>query len=624
MMRALRASLQVPVGIFCLATIAACDREAKRVEELLERADPRAEPSFTAVSAAMVPATGGSNEGWHVFGGSYDNTRYSPLTSITPDNVSELVPVWAHQTGISESFTTTPLVVGKTMYLTTPASGVIALNAVTGQELWRYEPELGAHALCCGPNNRGAAAWGDKVYVATLDARLVALDHRTGQVVWETEVADPEEGYSLTMAPLAFDNKVFVGISGGEYGIRGFVTAYDAQTGNQVWRWHTIPEPGAAKNGWWGEWRQHDPFGVPLNRDIAQEQQDSASYPNAWRTGGGAVWMTPAYDPATKTLYFGVGNPSPDLDGQVRPGDNLYTSSIVALDGDNGALRWYFQYLPHNRWDLDPASPPFIFQLDGRKLVGHAAKTGWLYVVDAESGTPVLRSENFVPQANIFAAPTDSGTLMLPGANGGAGWSPAAYSPRTGMAYVLGIHQPMVYTRGSQSRENGQLWLGGSFLHVPGEEQWGTLSAISMQTGRIRWQHRVPEPMVGAALVTASDVLFVGQGHGTFDALDARTGELLWQFNAGAGVHGGPITYTIDGVQYVAVGAGGNYQTDTGRGNTLFVFALPDAYKGTPRAVYERPQYTRTEAMRYETVRQVPAASLEKQRQEQGPGQRNR
>ena len=585
-----------------------------------EEAAREATPNFAPVTDAALAGLQAAGTEWLVYGGAYNNQRYSALTQINRENVSRLVPAWVYQTGVAESFETTPIVAGNVMYLTTAESGVIALNAATGQKLWEFKPELRRTSLCCGPNNRGVSIYGDHVHVATLDARLIALDRRTGQVVWDTEVADPEDGYSLTMAPLAFDGKVFVGVSGADYGLRGFVSAYDAATGDLVWRWYTIPAPGEAPNGWWGEWRDTDPFGTSLGRDLIAEREDSATYRDAWKRGGGSVWMTPAYDPSTRTLYFSVGNPAPALDGRVRPGDNLYTGSVVALDGRTGKLRWFFQYVPHDVWDLAPVSPPILFDLEGRRYVAQAGKTGWLYVVDAASGRPVLRSDNFVPQDALFTAASldgqEDGQLMIPGAHGGAHWSPMAYSPRTGWAYVLGVHQPMVYRRARQPFVEGRLWTGGSFLTPPDLPQWGTLTAIDLRDGAIRWQHRVPMPMVGAALVTAGDILFVGQGTGAFDAFDAVTGELLWQFNTGAGVHGGPVTYAVNGVQYVAVAAGGNYQLNTPRGDAIFAFTLG---QGPPPATRPRPyaaaEYRRSGPIRFGAVRQVPAASV-------APGQR--
>lgn len=606
-------------AVALLAFSMSCARTERDTEPARDRASARRppEPAFTPVTDDVLRRTVAAAENWLVYGGAYNNQRYSALDQITRENVSDLVPVWVYQTGIAESFSTTPIVVDNTMYVTTPESGVVALNAATGERLWEFRPELRSVALCCGPNNRGVAAYGDRVYVATLDARLIALNNRTGEVIWDIEVADPEDGHSITMAPLAYAGKVVVGTSGADYGIRGFVSAYDATNGSLVWRWYTIPEPGEVPNGWWGTWAETDPFGTPVNRNIIREREDSARYPEAWRRGGGSVWMTPAYEPASNTLYLGVGNPAPGFDGVIRPGDNLYTNSIVALDGDTGQLRWYFQMVPHDRWGLDAASPPFLFTLQGRRYLGHAGETGWLYIVDAATGAPILRSDNFVPQDNLFAQPTEEGVRIAPGVNGGSLWSPVAYSPRTGLAYVLGVHQPMLFRRTFQPKEPGRLWLGGSVLRIPGEEQWGILSAIDVATGDIRWQRRVPVPMVGGALVTAGDVLFVGQGTGYFDAIDAETGDVLWQFNAGAGVHGGPVTYAVGGVQYVAVAAGGNHHLDTPRGNAIIAFALRSVRQPGPVNQYEAAQYPRFGPVRYGAARQIPAAELERVRRQQ-------
>lgn len=566
---------------------------------------------FTPVADSLLLASEAAGEGWVVFGGTYANQRYSELGQVNRENVDRLVPAWIHQTGIAESFQSSPIVVGNVMYVTTAESQVVALHAATGELLWRFTPHLGSTVICCGPNNRGVAVYGNSVFVGTLDAKLIALDHQTGEVRWETSVADSEDGYSITMAPLAYDGRVVIGVAGGKYGIRGFVAAYDAETGEEAWRWYTIPAPDENETGWWGQWRDADPYGTSLDRDLLKEREDSARYVDAWRRGGGPVWMTPAYDPASGTIYVSVGNPSPPLDGVVRPGDNLYTGSIVALDGRTGELRWYFQYLPHDVWDLSPGSAPFLFTLDGRRLVGHAGKTGWLYVVDAATGQPVLRSDNFVPQENLFTRPTEDGTRMAPGANGGASWSPVAYSPRTGFAYVPATHQPMIFTRAFQPKEPGRLWLGGSFILDPDESAWGVFSAIDVRTGEIVWQRQSPAPLAGAALVTAGDVVFVGQGSGTLDAFDATDGTLLWQFQAGAGVHGGPVTYQIDGVQYIAIAAGGNYQSDSPRGNAVIAFTLFDHLRRSAPKQYAAPQYPRTGAIRHGAVRQVPAASLE-------------
>ncbi len=512
---------------------------------------------------------------WLTYGGNYANTRYARSTQINRWNVKNLVPKWVFQTGVMGSFETTPIVVGDKMYITTPYNHVFALDARTGKELWHYEHKLGTTIFCCGPNNRGVAVYGDKVYMATLDARLVALDQETGEVVWDVEIADPEAGHSETMAPLAYKGKIIVGISGAEYGIRGFVSAYDAETGKLIWRWYTIPE-----NGWEGVWATHTPGGEDLHRDIAAEKAALAKYADAWKRGGGSMWMTPALDPELGLLYMGIGNPSPDLDGSVRPGDNLYTESIVAIDVETGELRWYHQYLPHDVWDLDAVSPPILLEVKGKdgKMVpalAHGGKTGWVYILDRRTGERIRRSEAMVPQENMFALPTAKGTRMLPGANGGVEWSPMAYSPQTRYVYAVNLHQPMHYITRSVPYEKGKLWLGSAFVAIAGEEQWGNVTAVNVDTGEIAWQYKTEQPMIGGVLATAGGLVFTGEGNGLFEAFDAASGKVLWQFQCGAGVNAAPISYEVDGKQYIAVAAGGNFQLNYRRGDTLFVFGLP-------------------------------------------------
>jgi alcohol dehydrogenase (cytochrome c) len=549
-------------------------------------------PRFTTVTDAMLRDAGAdaaSAANWLTYGGSYDNQRYSRLAQVDTSNASRLALAWTYETGVPLSFETTPVVVNGVMYLTTAGSKVIALNAATGAQLWRYEPTLTTAILCCGPNNRGVAVHADHVFVATLDDRLVALNQRDGTVAWQVQIDDPSAGYGETSAPLIADGKVIIGTAGAEYGIRGYLKAFDAQTGKLVWTWYAIPAPGEAPNGWWGEWKETDPFGAPLHRDIAQEKRDSARYANAWRHGGGSIWMTPAYDPDTRTLYASVGNPSPDLTGSVRPGDNLYCDALVAIDATTGKLKWYLQTLPHDVWDLDAVSPPVLFERNGRKLVGHAGKTGWVYLADASDGRPVRRSEAFVPQENMFAPPTDKGVRMLPGANGGSEWSPMAYSPVTGMTYVLGLNQPMTYSTNPAAYRKGQLWLGSAFKAIGGERQSGTFTAINVDDGRIAWQRKTDQPMVGGALATAGGIVFVGEANGDFDAFDAAKGRLLWHYTDSAGVNAAPMTYAVGGVQYVAVAAGGNFQIGSRYGDNLLVFALRDRMPPLPQRVQRAP-----------------------------------
>ncbi len=559
---------------------------------------PAAPPTFSAVTDQMLLDAGKNNHNWAMYGGTYDNQRYSTLEQVTKDNVKNLNVAWTYQTGITKSFETTPIVIDGVMYMTTPNSHVIALNAATGAELWQFEPKLGTTIICCGPNNRGVAVYQDKVFVATLDDHLIALNAKDGSVAWDVQVDDPAAGYSQTMAPLVADGKVIIGTGGAEYGIRGYMKAFNPADGKLIWTWYAIPAPGDAKNGWWGDWKEAEPFGTKLNRNIAQEKADSARYADAWKRGGGSMWMTPAYDPATKTLYAGIGNPSPDLDGKIRPGDNLYTECIVAVDITSGKLKWYFQEVPHDVWDLDATSPPIIFERNGKKYVGQAGKTAWYYVLDAATGAPVVRSEDFTPRENMFAQPTKAGVRMLPGANGGSEWSPTAYSPKTGFVYVLGLHQPMLYSTTSVPLKKGQLWLGSAFKAVPGEAQWGTFTAINVDDGKIAWQRKVKDPMIGGPLATSTGLVFVGEANGSFEAFDASTGDVLWRHHAGAGVNAGPMTYSVNGVQYIAVAAGGNYQIGAKTGDDLLVFALRDKIPGNIEQ-YEAGGYPRGTANRF-------------------------
>ncbi len=535
-------------------------------------------------ASAQMPTKGD----WTSYGGDQWQTRYSGLNKITTANVASLVPRRIYQTGIAKlgSFENTPIVSGGVMYVTTPFNTAIAYDLQSNKELWRYEHKLGTTIYCCGPNNRGVGIHGPHVYMGTLDARLVALDGKTGSVVWDIEVADPTFGYSITHAPLVIGNNVIVGVSGGEYGIRGHVTAYDAVTGKQVWRWYSIPAPkgdptfdAAAPNGWWGTWVPNTPDGANLNRNIAKEKADSGKNADAWTRGGGGVWMTPAYDPETSTIYVAVGNPSPDLDGSIRPGDNLYTDAVVAIDATSGKTKWYYQTVPHDVWDLDAVSPPVVTKVGGKKVVVHAGKTGWVYVLDAATGKLVRRSDAFVPQENMFALPTGGqGTRMLPGANGGAEWSPISVDPTLGFAYVAALHQPMWYRTNYAPWEKGRLWLGSAFVAIPGEEQYGLFSAVNLATGKIAWQKKVAQPMMGGALSTAGGLTFTGEGNGSFNAYDSKTGNLLWQFSAGAGCNSAPMSFEFAGEQFIAVACGGNFQLNYPLGDVVMIFGLPKAW----------------------------------------------
>jgi PQQ-dependent dehydrogenase (methanol/ethanol family) len=540
-------------------------------------AETGAASADTALRSAMADSTV-----WPSFGRDYTNQRYSPLMQITAANVKGLQPAWSYKTGLPQAFEASPIVVGGTMYVSTPLNHVVALDAATGTKKWEYSPTLGITVHCCGPVNRGVAVYGNRVYMGRLDGKLVALDAADGKEVWSVQAADNQRGYALTSAPVAVDGKVIIGTSGAEYGVRGYVAAYDAGSGKEVWRFYLIPAP--EDGGWWGEWKETDAFGTPLHRNIQQEKADSAKYADAWKIGGGSTWNAAAVDPELGLVIFAVGNPSPDLDGSVRPGDNLYTESIVAVDLKTGKHKWHFQQVPHDVWDLDTASPVVLFDTKDSsgatvKAVAEAGKTGWVYVLDRATGKPIRRSNNFVPHANMFAQPTVKGVRMLPGANGGSEWSPPAYSPQTGYLYVLGLHQPMLYKARREELKPPAFWLGGAFVGT-GEPEYGLFSAVDLNTGKVVWQKRVGRPMIGGALATAGGVVFVGTADKELLAFDAKSGQQLWRHQANAGVNAPPVTYVIDGTQYIAVAAGGNYQINSPRGDEVLAFKLGGAGAG--------------------------------------------
>ena len=576
--------MRIPRLLVGVAGVALCVGSAaaqEKVESSKARADTA--PSFTSVTDQMLLDARQSGSNWVTYGRDYWNQRWSPLTQINTSNVGTLHMSWMYQTGISRlgSFETSPIVIDGVMYLTTPYNTAMAVNARTGKEIWRYEHKqsIASPIYCCGPNNRGVAISGGTVYMATLDAHLVALDAKTGAVQWDVQVEDPEAGYSETMAPLIIGDKVIVGISGGEYGIRGFVRAYNKSNGQPLWTAYTVFD-----KGWEGTFATATNEGNDLHRNIDTEKSAMAQYGDAWQRGGGGVWMTPTYDPASHLLFFAVGNPSPDLDGSVRPGDNLCTDCIMAVDANDGSVKWYYQEVPHDVWDLDAVSPPVLVKLkDGTTAVAQAGKTAWVYVLNASTGKLIRKSAPFNRLENMFAQPTAEGTRMLPGANGGSEWSTTAVNPTLGYMYVLGIEQPMHYITHSAPFEKGKLWLGSAFKAVPGERQYGTFSAVNLNTGKIAWQVETEQPMIGGAMATAGNLVFVGEGNGHFNAFDARTGKKLWTFQAGAGCNALPVTYMQDGKQYIAVACGGNFQMGFPLGDAVLVFTLPGAASKSAR-----------------------------------------
>lgn len=573
-----------------------------------------------AIDDARLQAASNATTDWLTYGHNYANHRFSALDQINRRSVARLAPRWIYQTGISATFLASPVVADGVMYLSTPLNDVVALDAVTGVEKWRYHHEMKTKKLCCGPANRGVSLGYDAVYMATADARLIALDMATGAVKWDIFMAAPDtdptesvadlaeddpwrnqsatgsSGLGANMAPLVYDGMIIAGVTGAGYGLhvdhesgkelgavigfegsfgrRGYLAAYDARTGKEIWRWYTTRE-----GGWEGEWRTETLDGAPLYRNIAAEKALMQKYGDAWKVGGGSLWSTPTLDPELGMLYMGTGNPAPQMDDASRPGDNLYTVSLVALDVRTGKLRWHYQQVPHDLWGYDVGSPPVLFDVEheGRivKAVGEASKTGWFYVNDRTTGELLYKSEPYVPHRNIFRPPVPEGVTIAPGAAGGTSWSPVSFDPSTGLAYVAGIHMPTTYTVRERPATDGKPAVRYSVLEVADEPRWGVLTAIDTRAkGKIRWQTRTKDILVGGVLATSGGLVFMGQGTGEFSAFNSATGEHLWSFLCGAGVNAPPITYEIDGVQYVTVAAGGHNLFGFPRGDALITFAL--------------------------------------------------
>ncbi|HYN53546.1 MAG TPA: PQQ-binding-like beta-propeller repeat protein [Methylotenera sp.] len=557
---------------------------------------------------------------WPSFGRDFTNQRLSPLTQINQQNVKDIKLAWQFKSGVVASFQSTPIVTNGVMYVSLPYNHVAALDAKTGKELWRYKHERRANwKMCCGPANRGVAVSNGMVFMGTVDARLVALNAKTGAKIWDIDVADDTAltenssslsksdaisqktayggtGVGISMAPVVYHGKVIVGITGvgyglhldqptqdaplgavvgvdGRYGRPGFLAAYDMNSGKRVWQFDTIPS-----QGWEGAFVETTSDGVSLNRDVTAEKANLKNNKEAWRYGGGSAWSTPAIDTHTNTLYFGTGNPSPQMNDISRPGDNLYTVSLVALDTETGKLKWHYQQVPHDLWGYDLASPPVLFNYkkDGKTIpvVGQAGKTGWYYVHDRVTGQLLMKSDAFVPQKNLFAKATKEGTVLYPGILGGSNWSPSAVDERSQTSFVAGIHAPIKYTLVDEPAKDGAPAIRYASSEPTKDPRWGVLSAINLNTGKMQWQLKTEQPLIGGLLVTESGLLFVGEGDGHFNAYNSHTGDLLWQAKVDAGVNAPPISYEIDGVQYVAVAAGGNAIFGYTAGDSVVVYSL--------------------------------------------------
>jgi len=492
---------------------------------------------------------------WLTYSGNFAGHRFSPLKQINDQNVAKLQPAWVYQANSLQKFETSPIVVDGVMYISEAPSHVTALDTKTGRPLWRYRRTLADDMrVCCGQVNRGVAVLGDLVYVGTIDAHLVALDAKTGSVRWDVVVADYKAGQSITVAPLALKDKVIIGIAGGEYGIRGFLDAYDARTGKRAWRFWTVPTAGDPEaKTWAGE---------------------------SYRNGSAATWVTGAYDPETNLIYWGTGNPGPDWNGDVRAGDNLYSDCLLALDADTGKLKWYFQFTPHDVHDWDATEVPVLIDAEvrgrPRKLVLFPNRNAFYYVLDRTTGEFLMGKpyakqtwakgldDSGRPILVEGTAPTVEGTKVWPSVAGANNWYSPSYSPDTKLLYIAAREAGSVYFFGKAEFKLGEQYNGGGFRSIPGEEEWGAIRALHPTTGEVAWEHRLFTPPYAGVLSTAGNLVFGATNEGQIFALQASTGKPLWRFQGGGTVRSNPMSYTSEGQQYIAMTLG----------NSLYVFHL--------------------------------------------------
>jgi len=546
-------------------------------------------PTYSPVTDSRLLNPEAQN--WLMYRGNYQGWGYSPLDQVTPQNVKKLVPVWTFSTGVNEGHQSPPVINNGVMFVTTPQQQVIALNAKTGDVLWRYRRELPESLLQLHPTNRGVGLYEDRVYIATVDAHVVALNARTGAVVWDKAVEDWKKGYYSTLAPLVAKGKVMVGMSGGELGVRSFIAALDARTGEQSWRTYTIPAPGEKGHETWSG--------------------------DAWKTGGGSVWITGHFDSALNLTYWGTGNAAP-WPGDMHPGDNLYTSSVLALDADTGAIRGYHQYHWNDSWDWDEVSTPLLVdvQRDGRTIKGlvHPGRNGYLWLLERRAdGIGFVDAKPYVKQ-EVFASidpktgrptydpekkpQTGRPATFCPGLWGGKDWPPAAFNPKTGYLYIPANDNLCSTLEGlAQQYEAGKLYLGVDRPKVSmsvrqGATHIGELQAWDMNSGRRVWTHEFQYMNWGPVLTTGGGLVFLGGTNDRmFRAFDAKTGTVLWEFKTNSGVTGVPSSYAVDGVQYIAVQSGWGVdaqrmqarldtfmrtKTDVPQGGVVWVFALTE------------------------------------------------
>jgi alcohol dehydrogenase (cytochrome c) len=506
---------------------------------------------------ALAALPNNDSSTWLTYGKNHSGWRYSELSQINTGNVARLATRWAFQSDVSGKLQTTPLVFDRQMFVTAPSNHAFALDLLTGRSLWHYHKSVPRGLnLCCGQVNRGFATMGDRLFKVNIEATLVALDRKTGGVIWETKIDDFKKGYSATVAPLIVKNLVIVGIAGAEFGVRCFIDAYDADTGKRVWRFWTIPEPGEPGGDTWGSG-------------------------DSWKRGGASTWITGTYDPELNLVYWGTGNPGPDMYGDDRPGDNLYSCSLVALDADTGKLKWHFQFTPHDVHDWDSISDPVLMDITtgGRKVkaVVMANRNGFFYALDRTNGkllhakpyTKVTWAEGIGadgrPKLVPGQDPTEEGNKSCPGLGGGHNWQATTYSPQTGLYYFNSTDGCQIYYRTKQGYVEGQWYQGSTVAGIPSDPNTGSIIAVDPSTGETKWKFPLVTPPSSGLLSTAGGLVFAGDREGYFFALDARSGKPLWRFQTGGAVVAPPITYLLDGKQYIAVAAS----------SSILTFALP-------------------------------------------------
>ena len=574
-------------GVVAAALACACATAVVHVQS------DAAAPAFSRTELVPPPTAG-----WPTNGGNLSNQRYSPLTEINRGNVARLKGVWRTRlrgSGLGPQYSNEaqPLVYGGVIYIVTGADDVFAVAVETGNILWEYRANLDPKndAVCCGWTSRGVGLGDGKIFVGQLDGRLVALDQRTGKVVWSIQAERWQEGFTIPSAPLYYDGLVITGFAGAERGIRGRVKAFNAKDGSLVWTFYTIPGPGEAGHETW-----------PKDNEL-------------WQDGGASVWHTPAVDPELGLLYFGTGNPGPDYNGLVRKGDNLFSVSTVAVDVKTGKYRWHFQHVHHDIWDYDVATPPVLFDLtiNGqlRKGIAQPSKTGWVYILDRATGKPIVgideravpqeprqgtaatqpypRGDAFVPQSidiapegatlvnkgRIFTPFWKTPVPVKPAIAGGANWAPAAYDPQSGHLLICASDRAVSYVvqdlETTRPPEGANYTGGAPIRHLP---LLGVFAAVDLRTNKLVWQQQWGDQCFSGVAVTAGGLAFVGRNDGRLTALDTSNGKRLWEFQTGAGMNSPVSVFQYNGRQYVVAYSAGNMLQGTARGDSLWLFGL--------------------------------------------------